>query len=131
MLNKQLQFYIKIGEQYQLLKGLKTVNYTLLNDLYRDTTISENNWQNFVNFVAKQSLEITLEGVLLIDDAESLIKKAAILIEKLDCKIIFSDDEVIYGKFLVKIYQRLAASKTEESYKILFVSAGELRKSCN
>ena len=125
-MHNHIEIYIKINGNYQLVKALQNVNYSLTNQLIDDKTFKENSWQKFLNRVKQQKFEIYFEGIKANNQLDEIFKNAFLLVKELELMISFCPNKLIYSKFIIKSYQVIAEARQEEKFKIILVSNGEL-----
>ena len=121
-------FYIKLDNSFHLLEVVNYIKFSFSNQFAEDLSIGNDSWKKYFNYPAKQSLNLSIQGIFNNCKAGLEIFKYTVNPSFLECKISFATGDIIQGRFLVNNFDKITEISQEITYRISLSNCGEIQK---
>ena len=123
---KLVLLQIKIGDDYQVVGGMRTTKFIVNNNVIDISNKSSGRWRSVLSGAGIVSAAISCTGVFSNSKSEHIVRELAFNSECRDFKLYFGNADQIKGKFMISSYERTGDYLGEEQYGLTLESSGQI-----
>lgn len=121
-----LKVYNDVLEKFEVVGGMRTTKFLLNNQMVDVTTKESGKWRYLLSGAGISYITISGSGIFTDKKSERIIREAAFDNKLLDFEICFGNGDVLLGKFIVNVYERIGNMAEEEIYNLGLESSGHV-----
>lgn len=112
---------------FDIVGGMRTTKFLLNNQLIDITTKESGKWRELLSGAGSSYVSISGSGIFTDKKSEAIVREAAFENRTLSFQISFGNGDMLSGKFMINVYERIGNMLEEEVYNLGLESSNEIK----